>query len=177
MASTMLFRSSSTRFVGVGAIAFSAVGLASLVVEREWDDLARFGGLLGLVALTGYAVMWLPYVEVSEGGLAFRNVFRTVRLPWPAIEEVDGRYGLRVQTAYGRFTAWAAPAPAGRDRMRGGDSEAAALVRRQMERLQGLGHLDNRRLESDHADVTWHVPVIIVAVALVVLTAAGPMLS
>jgi len=173
----MLFRSSTTRSVGVGAMAFAAVGLGSLLVAREWDDLARFGGALGLVALVGYAVMWLPYVEVSEGGVVLRNVLRTVHLPWPAIEEVDGRYGLRLDTVYGRFTAWAAPAPGGRDRMRGADSEAAALVRQQHERLQGLGHLDNPRLESDHADVTWHVPVIVVAVALLVLAVVGPLLS
>jgi len=175
--STVRFRSSTTRFVGVAAMALAVLGLGSLAVRGDWTGLASFGGVLGLVGLIGLVALWLPYVEISEGGVELRNVVRTVRLSWPSIEDIDGRYGLRLTTAHGRFTAWAAPAPAGRDRMRGADSEAAALVRERLERLRGLGHLDNPRLESDHADVDWNVPVIVVGVALLVLAVAGPLLS
>lgn len=158
-------------------MAFAAIGLGSLLWGTHWDDLTRFGGPLGLVALAGYAALWLPSVEVSEGGVTLHNVLRTVRLPWTAIEEIDGRYGLRLTTTYGRFTAWAAPAPAGRDRTRGGDSDASALVRGQLERLRGLGHLESPRLESSEADVTWHVLTIAMGLSLLAITVAGPLLT
>lgn len=174
---TVRFRSNTTRFVGVGAMAFAVAGLGAFAVEGDWRRLATYGGPLGLVGLVGLAGLWLPYVDISEGGLELRNVLRTVRVPWPAIQDVDGRYGLRLTTAYGRITAWAAPAPAGRDRMVGADSEAAAIVRQRMERLRAQGHLDNPRLESDRAHVTWHLPVIAAAIGLVVLTVVGPLLS
>jgi hypothetical protein len=105
--------------------------------------------------------------------VTLRNVFRTVRLPWPAIESVDGRYGLRLGTAYGRFTAWAAPAPTGRDRLRALDSEASGLVRHRLEELRVAGHLDTPRLESDHADLTWHWPTLAAVAGLVVIAVVG----
>jgi hypothetical protein len=171
------FRSSSTRFVGLGAMSFAALGTGSLLLAREWDDLVRFVGPLGLIGLVGYAALWLPYVDVTDGGVELRNVFRTVRLPWPAIQDVDGRYGLRLATSYGRFTAWAAPAPGGRDRFRGNESEAAELVRMHLDRLTGMGHLANPRLEHNEADVSWHLLVVAVGAALMVITVLGPLLS
>ena len=36
---------------------------------------------------------------------------RTIDLPWPSIHAVDTKWALTLITAYGRFTAWAAPAP------------------------------------------------------------------
>ena len=41
------------------------------------------------------------------------NVLRTIDLPWPAIQLVDTKWALTLVTAYGKFTAWAAPAPGG----------------------------------------------------------------
>jgi hypothetical protein len=154
-------------------MAFAGVGLGALVVEGAWQHLLTYVGPLGLVALFGLAALWLPYVEVSDGGVEIRNVLRTIRVPWPAIEDIDGRYGLRLTTTYGKVTAWAAPAPAGRQRLQGGDSDAAAVVRRRFDQLQALGHLDSRRLERGELDVTWHVWIIVVGAALVVVTVAA----
>lgn len=173
----MRFQSSSTRWIGVATSAFGLVGIGTLLLGGDADDLLTYGGALALVAFVGYAVLWAPYVEVDDGGVLLRNVLRTVHLPWPAIQEVDGRYGLRLDTAYGRFNAWAAPAPAGRDRLRGGDSEASAVVRRQLERFRGLGYLDNPRLESDTADVSWNLPAAVGLVVLALATAVGPLLA
>ena len=46
------------------------------------------------------------------------NTLRTTQVPWPAIDRCDGRYGLRLDTAYGRVTAWGAAAPVGKQRAR-----------------------------------------------------------
>src|SRR5262245_2344443 len=129
MRSTVLFRSDALRILGAAVMVFAVLGIGSLAWGQEWDDLAKYGGLVCLVGFLGWAALWVPYVEVSDGGVTLVNVLRTIRLPWPAIREVDGRYGLRLETAYGRFTAWAAPAPRGRSRAAGVHSEAAQLVR------------------------------------------------
>ncbi len=173
----MRFQSSSTRWIGVATATFGLVGLVSLAIDGDSEDLLAYGGALALLAFAGYAVLWAPYVEVDDAGVLLRNVLRTVRLPWPAIEEIDGRYGLRLETAYGRFNAWAAPAPGGRERLRGGDSEASAVVRRQLERFRGLGYLDNAKLESDTADVTWNLPAAVGLGLLVVAAVVGPLLA
>ena len=97
-------------------------------------------------------------------------------------------------TAYGRFTAWGAPAPgaysafravgtrahdplAGEDRtVRPGElpdapsGAAAQLVQRRWEKLRAAGHLDQPQLERDRARVTWHLGT---AAAAVVLLALG----
>ena len=94
-------------------------------------------------------------------------------------------------TAYGRFTAWSAPAPGargallsrtastrdappGRDgEIRAGDlvdtpsGAAAALVIERWQALQAAGHLDDPRLEHERATVRWHVGTGIAALALV----------
>jgi hypothetical protein len=164
------FRSGATRVLGVVTMLVAGIALAALIVAGAWRDVVQLGGPIGLVALVGYAALWAPYVDVSDGGVEMANVLRTVRVPWPAVHEVDGRYGLRLTTAYGKFAAWAAPAPRGRDRMQGTDSEAASLVRSRLERLRAQGHLDNPRLESDRAAVEWHWWIVAGAITLTVTT-------
>jgi hypothetical protein len=164
---TVRFRSMTTQVLGVCAMAFGALAVGSLVYARAWSSLASYGAVCALVGLFGWSALWAAYVEVSDGGVVLRNVLRTIRLPWPAITDVDGRYGLRLDTAYGRrFTGWAAPAPTGRARARGEESEVAALVRSRLDALRGAGYLERPRLEAEHADVRWHVPEIVAAAVL-----------
>jgi hypothetical protein len=58
-----------------------------------------------------WAIFWRPSVEVSDAGVRMVNVTRTIDVPWPAVVDVETRYALTLDTAYGRFAAWAAPAP------------------------------------------------------------------
>ena len=68
-----------------------------------------------------------PYVEVSDGGV---TVVATPCAPWrcrgPPSSEVDGRYGLRLRTAYGAVTAWAAQRSQRADSARRGQDSVAA---------------------------------------------------
>jgi hypothetical protein len=124
------------------------------------------------------------------------NVLHTVDLPWPAIHRIDTKWALTLFTAYGKVTAWAAPAPggfasrmAGRHDFKGlpestfggdqsirpGDlpgtpSGAAALaVRRHWEQLRDAGHLDDPKLEFARPPTQWHYRTILVGAVLVLL--------
>jgi len=157
-------------------VATGAVG-AVLAAAESADSLRGFGAPLVLFALLGWAAFWRPHVEVSDGGVRVVNTFRTVQVPWPAINEVDGRYGLRLYTAFGTVTSWAAPAPAGRTRARSGSSEVAEIVNGRLAELRSAGYLDNRTLERESLETEWDVPVVVAAVLLLAASLALPFLG
>lgn len=152
-------------------VVISVAGLATAVVGGV-DDLLRFGAPVTLFGVLGWACFWQPYVEVADGGVTVANTVRTVHVPWPAIEEVHGRYGLKLETAYGPVTAWAASAPAGRQRARSQHSVASAVVTERLEQLRAAGHLDDPRLERPDLTTTWH-RALLASVALLLLGAVG----
>ena len=85
---------------------------SSLVVTDAGDaaGAARRGWLL--VGGACWAVFWRPARRSSTtAGCALVNVLRTIDVPWPAIQAIDTKWALTLITAYGQFTAWAAPAP------------------------------------------------------------------
>jgi hypothetical protein len=124
------------------------------------------------------------------------NVTRTIEIPWPALTGIDTRYALTLTTAYGRFAAWAAPAPgagtalrtAMRSRPRAGadggtsatmgdvpgvaSADAAEVVRRRWDRLRDQGFLDDPQLEFETAPIRWHWRIAVAAVGLGALSAA-----
>jgi hypothetical protein len=165
---TVVLRTSTMRVVGAGTMAVVVVALAVSVPHP--GTLGRWAAPLLLVGLLGWAGFWRPCVEVSDGGVRMVNVLRTVEIPWPAIEDVDGRFGLQLRTAYGSFNAWGAGAPSGRQRARAHDSEASALVRERWEALKAEGWLDDPRLERPHELVGWHAPVIAAGMLLALVT-------
>jgi hypothetical protein len=174
MGPTVRLRPRAARALGALMVLAAVAGLVSLAV----GDLAtalRLAAPVVLFGLLGWAAFWEPYVEVADGGVRIANTLRTVMVPWPAVEEVEGRYGLRLRTAYGSFTAWAAQAPAGRQRARGLESEAARLVRERLETLRQAGHLDNPRLERPEAQVTWHRARIAAVAGLALATLLLPL--
>ena len=128
MGTTVLLRSRSARALAVAMVAVAVVGLVSAVVDGL-DVVLVYGAPLLAIGLLGWAAFWMPYVEISDGEVVVRNTLRTVHVPWPAIESVEGRYGLRLVTAYGSVTAWAASAPGGRQRARVQQSQSAAARR------------------------------------------------
>ncbi len=174
MEPTVRLRSRTSRALGAFMVLVAAAGLASVLLD-DLDAALRWAAPTVLFGVLGWAAFWQPYVEVSEGGVTVANTLRTVTLPWPAIEEVDGRYGLRLRTAYGSFTAWAAQAPAGRDRAREVDSETARLVRERLAALRAAGHLDDPRLERARPEVAWHREVVAALVLLAVATVLLPL--
>ena len=174
---------------------------AFALVREGFDSITgamRLSPLLLLVSVLVWAAFWNPRVEVTDGGVRMVNVLRTADIPWPAIQRIDTKWALALVTAYGTFTAWAAPAPGLRSagRLSGGGSsarrsvpssammdsrsirpgdlpgspsgDAAASVRRHWEELRDAGHLDDPRLESEQLPWRWHVPLLIALAVLIV---------
>jgi hypothetical protein len=180
-------------------IIIAIVGVAILVfvaATSGFDDALLTLPWVALFAVSAWAIFWRPRVVVSDGGVRLVNVTRTIDAPWPAITDVETRYALTLVTAYGRFAAWAAPAPGAgpalrtamrsRPRAAEGDEEitavsmgdmpgtasgdAATLVRRRWERLREDGFLDDPRLEFDKPPIRWHWQIGLVVAALAALS-------
>jgi len=176
MGPTVQLRSRSTQALGAAMVVFALAGLAS-VLAGGTDAVLRYAAPLALFGVLGWGAFWQPRVEVSDGGITVVNTLRTVEIPWPAVQSVDGRYGLRLQTSYGRVNAWGAAAPSGRDRARGAQSEAADAVTDRLELLRRAGHLDDARLERPEPRTVWHMALIAVLATLGVATVVLPLLA
>jgi hypothetical protein len=194
------FRSTFGRVLTVAIGAICAITAIVIAVAGNLEDFLGFLPWLALLAGACWAAFWRPCVEVTDGGVRLVNVTRTIDVPWPAITGVETRWALTLLTHYGKFTAWAAPAP-GRGPLRkaarvdpnllgravgasadgppaitvGPAGEAAGIVRDHWERLRSAGHLDNPVLEYERAPVRWHVGTLAAGVALVGLGIAGLM--
>jgi hypothetical protein len=176
MGPVIVLRTRSSQILGVAMVAAALLALASAAVDGR-AALLQYAAPAVLFGVLGWGAFWQPHIEVSDGGVLLANTLRSVQVPWPAIEEVDGRYGLRLRTAYGRLTAWSAGAPSGRDRTRAPQSEASVLVQQRLEELRGAGFLDNPRLERPRPVTTWHLPLIAAVVVLAVASATLPLLG
>jgi len=183
--------------VGIGIVC--AVAMIALVVTDGPSALWRAGPWLALVGGSCWAAFWRPEVVVEDSGVRVVNVFRTIDLPWPSVHAIDTKWALTLITAYGTFTAWAAPAPGRHTAVRAtrrdvaqipmsalsgggirpGDlpssesGAAALLIRRRWEKLRDAGFLDDPKLEFDTAPVTWHREIIASGVALILLAVIG----
>lgn len=190
-----VFRPWFGRALTVVVAAICAVGFVALAANQGIGAALPAAPWLALLAGSAWAVFWRPEVVVDLGGVRLVNVFRTIDLPWPAIHAIDTKWALTLITAYGRYTAWAAPAPgvhatrratrqdtqhlpastASHEGIRPGDlpssasGSAALAIRRHWEQLRDAGYLDDPRLEHDRAPVRWHVEIVIGALALVAM--------
>lgn len=176
MGPTVQLRARSTQALGAAMMALSVVGLVSVLFSGA-DTVLQFAAPLALFGVLGWGAFWRPRVVVSDGGVTVVNTLRTVEVPWPAVQSVDGRYGLRLLTAYGPVTAWGAAAPAGRERARGVQSPAATAVNERLGALRGAGYLDDAKLERPAPWTAWHVPLIVALAALGLATLVLPLLA
>jgi hypothetical protein len=200
-----VFRPSFGRGLAVTIAVLCAVAFVLSLRDTGFAAVWQIGPWLALVVLVVWATYWNPQVGVDDAGVHVVNVFRTIDLPWPSIQRVDTKWALKLVTAYGDFTAWAAPAPGGiataRAAARGdlknlpestygpggsvrpGDvpsspsGAAAAVVRRRWEELRDAGYLDDPKLESDRPPISWHWPVIGAMAGLLVLGLLGVWLA
>jgi len=198
-----VYRPTASQVLAGGIGAISAIGLLALLAGDGIDGVLRYGAWIALPAVLAWGIFWNPRIEVDDSGVLLVNVFRSIRLPWPAIVGIDTKWALTLNKAYGSFGAWAAPAPgrhasrqiteqevkhlpessygAGHsvrpgDAVRSPSGEAAVAIRRQWEDLRDAGHLDNPRLEFDRPPTRWHVGFMAAVAALIVLGAAGQLL-
>ncbi len=176
MTPTERIRPRSSQALGAAMVLVAVLGLGSALAGGS-ETILRYAAPVTLFGLLGWAAFWQPYVEISDGGVTLSNVVRTVQVPWPAVEEVDGRYGLRLRTAYGTVTGWAATAPRGRDRRQQQPGATARAVTERLDALRAEGHLENRRLEAPRLTTTWHVPVVTAVGLLVCASVLLPLLA
>lgn len=198
-AAPYVFRPWSGRAVTIGIAVIAVVAVCGIAWQYGPGDGLRAAPWLALVVWTCWALLWRPHVEVDDAGVRFVNVFRTVALPWPSIQAIDTKWALTLITAYGKYTAWAAPAPGaagtmrahrsetkglpdstyGPEGIRPGDlpssasGETALLIRERWELLRDAGFLDDPKLEHARAPVRYHVrllPVPLMLAASAVLT-------
>ena len=185
--------SRSARVLAIAIGVFCVGATLAIGFFDSWTGAALAVPWMALFGLAGWAIFWRPRVVVSDAYVRVVNVSRTIDVPWPALQGIETRWALTLVTAYGRFTAWGAPAPgaysafravgtrthdplAAEDRtVRPGElpdtpsGAAAQLVQRRWAKLRAAGHLDQPRLERDRATVTWHLGTAVTAVVLLAL--------
>jgi len=110
-----VFRSRAGIVLTVVVWAICAAGIVSALVSD-----AGFAPVVLLSALGWFVwlLFWRPCVVTDTDGVEFRNLVRDVRIPFDAIDDVDTRYTLRVQSGSARYSAWGAPAPGGASTLR-----------------------------------------------------------
>lgn len=202
LSTAQTFRPSFGRWLTIAIWSLSAIAIVAAFIQGAEAGL-RAVPWLALLSGAVWAAYFRPEVAVDAGGVRMVNVLRTIVLPWPAIQRIDTKWALTLFTAYGKFVAWAAPAPGGMNAarisrkaattlpestfgpggsMRPGDhpdsasGAAAAVVRRQWEALRDLGFLDDPRLEFSDPPITLHLRTIAAGLVLLLGCAASALL-
>lgn len=176
MRPTVTIRPTFSRWLAGAVFASCLLVLGTAVVTGPLEDVLRVLAPAVGVAVTAWAVLWRPLVEVSDGGVRVVNPLRTVHVPWPALTRVDTRWSLTLHTTGGVVSAFAAPGPTalgegGRPGRTGLSGEVAEVIERRRRELTEAGYLADIRPEGAPVTVTWSVPVLALLGAALVGTA------
>lgn len=172
------------------------ISLITLGTDQGLTDALRYAPALVLVGYVCWMTFWAPAVAIEPSGVSLRNIVRTHRVTWPAIQRIDTKYALTLFTASGKYTAWSAPAPSrfsmwnahkqdlhslpessygpgmslGLGDLPKSDSGVAAYyIRTEWEALRDAGHLDLGVVEGTGVVTTWHRRDLIVVTILLLL--------
>lgn len=186
-----MFRPSSGVIVTVVIWVIAAVILGTLVLvgDGPGSELWPMVPAIGAVAWLTWVVLWWPCVRLAGEGVDVRNPFRTIRIPWSDIVDVDSRGTLVLTTPAGRVKAWAAP-PAVSSFQRRADAVARARARimprpapkkdvepdvaETIRRIQtGRYRLPTTGETYATVTVSWNVVVIVVSVVAVAAAIVG----
>lgn len=172
MGPSQTIRPTFSRVLAALVAASCLLALGIMLADAGPVAALRLAAPLGVVVLAAWTVLWRPLVEVSDGGVLLVNPWRTVHVPWPALDAVSAKWSLSVRTVDGRtFSAFAAPAPGavGGDRL--GLSGAAVLaVEERREKLTAAGFLDDVKPAGAPVRVRTHLRTLGAVVALVALS-------
>jgi len=177
-----------SRILAAVAVTICAVIEVSLLVYGHAELTVRATPAVLLAAVLVVALFWLPRIELDPGELRVMNPFRSYRISWPAISEIDSRWSLTLHTVRGRITAWAAPSPGllsqmGRMRRQAfrvtlsaqresrGAEQARQLIVQQWEAYRDQGVLG--AVEGEGVTRRWNVPLVLVTALLTAATIAG----
>ncbi len=193
MGPTLRFSSRYGRWLTVAAGAAGLVAVASIAAADGLAAALRALPVTAVVVLLLWAAFWRPEVEVSDGGVTVRNVWRTAVVPWPTYRDAEVRFSLRIETTDGPVEAWAPPRsssssrwlsrrgpatpptlPTGDERVDGTAEDALRAIVDRHAALARAGHLERAEAAvtsgAVHVARTWHTRLI--GVTLVLLAAS-----
>lgn len=115
MAQPVVFRPRGGVVLAAIAIVICLVALIWLTVTDGVAGLVLWGWPIVAFAWLAYLLYIRPAVRVTDGFVEMQNIFRTHRVPWGDVADVESRYALTIRTRDGKtLRAWAAPAPGAR---------------------------------------------------------------
>lgn len=192
------FRATTNRVIAVAGWVAASLGAATTVALAATGRPTRLLDLLplALLALLAWELFWRPRVVVDDEGVELVDLFRTNRIPWSTIIDVQTRWALTIVTPRRRYRASAAPAPGARSRPRTGrdglhpgvgrdggiqvsgaigtdSGDAAAIVRDRWRRLAESGGIELGRADTDRPTTHVHVGALAAALLLAAGTAAS----
>lgn len=172
------------------------VSLVTVGTERGVADVFRYTPVVLLVAYACWMIFWAPAVTIDPSGVTLRNIVRSHRVTWPAIQRIDTKYSLTLVVANRKLTAWSAPAPSRFSMMNARKQElhslpestygagfsvglgdlpqsdsgvAAYHIRLRWEALRDAGHLDSGIVEGTGVVMTWHRRELLALAGLILL--------
>jgi hypothetical protein len=177
--------------LAVVVAAICVLGLIGFALRGDGVALLRASAPLALLGFGAYALFWVPSVRITPADIELVNPLRTIRITWPAIDDIETRWSLVVVAGDRRYAAWAAPREGGpgavrpgraasmlsddaRQRSRRGVPEGAlagAIARRQWEEYRDRGLLGVP--EGEGVTVRPHAVTAVVLVLLAVGTIAS----
>ncbi len=98
--------------------AICALGLVGFALRGDAATLLRAAAPLALIAYGSYALFWVPNVRIGPAEIELVNPLRTIRIAWPAVEDIETRWSLVVTAGSRRYPAWAAPREGGAGALR-----------------------------------------------------------
>ncbi|MCR6705836.1 MULTISPECIES: PH domain-containing protein [unclassified Cellulomonas] len=151
MGPTLRFSSRYGRWLTVAAGAAGVVAVASIAATDGLAAALRALPVTGLLVLLLWAAYWRPEVEVSDGGITVRNVWRTAVIPWPTYRDAEVRFSLRIETTDGAVEAWAPARSSGSARWLSRRGPAAPALPADDERVDGTAEDTLRAIVDRHA--------------------------
>ncbi len=115
---TRTFHSTTSRVIALVGWAAAVLGAVASVAIALGGRPARLFDLAPprLLALLLWEAFWRPRVTVNDSGVQIVDIFRTTRIPWTTVIDVQTRWALTIVTPRRRYRASAAPAPGARAR-------------------------------------------------------------
>ncbi len=192
-----------SRALSVLVMAVCALGEVGLVVYGHPLTVVHGAAPILLIGFGAYTLFWVPLLVVGPAQVVIVNPTRTYQVSWPAVLDIQTKWGLTLVTPKGKINAWASPAQnrysslsrfsrdaLGRPGMtseRIMDTERAKrAATRTPSSVAGLAPLMITKQWEEYRDrgllgqvegegvvVRWHTTTLIVIAALLVLTVVG----
>lgn len=110
MGPVVVFRPTSSQASAVFAWGVALVLLVGTVLADDVSSVLALVAFPLVIAAFAWAVLWRPFVRIEADHVVVANVLRTITVPYPRIESMETRWGLRLLTTDGPVDAWGAPA-------------------------------------------------------------------